>query len=86
MAQPKRTQLRHFVPGHHCSMQWLRNSILARLCSEYININIELYMYILYIFHKLPFSVRRCCFDLDIGFCDTFHHGKVVIIVNRKTI
>ena len=36
VAQPKRTQLRHFVPGHHCSMQWLHNSILARLCSEYI--------------------------------------------------
>ena len=38
MAQPKRTQLRHFVPGLHCSMQWFHNSILARLCSEYLYI------------------------------------------------
>ena len=42
VAQPKRTQLKHFVPGHHCPMQWLQSSILARLCSEYTNIDIKL--------------------------------------------
>ena len=60
MAQPKRTQLRHFVPGHHCPMQWLHNSTLARPCSEYKYIYIYRYrslssllslsLYILYIY------------------------------------
>ena len=36
VAQPKRTQLKHFVPGQNCPMQRLHNSILARLYSEYI--------------------------------------------------
>ena len=51
MAQQKRTQLRHFMPGHHCSMQWLHNSILARLCSEYI------YIYT----HVDPIYIRYIC-------------------------
>ena len=38
VAQQKRPRLKHFVPGHHCPMPWLHNSILARLCSEYIYI------------------------------------------------
>ena len=43
VAEPKRTQLKHFVPG---PMQWLHNCKLARLCSEYICINMMLYIYI----------------------------------------
>ena len=48
VAQPERTGLQHFVPGHYCVMQWLQNSILGRLCSAcmYIYICIAMYIYI----------------------------------------
>ena len=28
---------------------------------------------------EFPFCVPGFCFDLDVGLCDRFHHGKVVI-------